>query len=299
MKLFSVFIVSVVIIAAGCADSNSRIAYPGPTPDSSALVFMPGIVSRTENDSLDFNSCFSPDGKAFYFSRSARGKYNIYVSYFKDNKWQQPILAPFTEEKYNEADPMFHPDGSLYFMSNRPKNATDTAPDFDIWVIKQNNKGEWSAPENVTAVNSDSTEYYVSFASNGNLYFASDRNGGAGLWDIYVSKPTNGKYSKPENLGTAIKSDSSEHDPCVSRDEQLLLFTSVGRKDGYGEGDIYFSQKDKDGNWSIAKNIGNYINTPSYEYCSYFSPDGKYYFFSSNFDIKWIDRNYLIKKINK
>jgi hypothetical protein len=54
MKLFFFFTVCVEIFAIGCSDNmGSSIIYPEPTPDSSAIVFMPGIVLRTEKDSLD------------------------------------------------------------------------------------------------------------------------------------------------------------------------------------------------------------------------------------------------------
>lgn len=295
MKGIILIITIHLVLVIGCKNSNQEINYPKPLPDSKALTFMPGIVSNEAPDSLDFNSTFSPDGKAFYFSRSVKGKYVIYVSYFNENTWQQPTPATFNDGAYSNADPMFHPDGTLYYMSNRPKNASDTIPDFDIWFIKEDKEHKWSQPENVSAINSDSTEYYVSFAGNGNLYFASDRSGGAGQWDIYVSKYQDGKYLQPENLGLSINSDSTEHDPCVSKDEQLILFTSVGRQDGFGEGDIYYSIKEK-GEWGEAKNIGKHINTPTYEYCSYLTADGKFYFYSSKFNIMWINRNYLIKE---
>lgn len=270
----------------------TQIPYPTPLPDSIALTFLPGIVSK---DSLDFNAAFSPDGKSFYFSRSPHHNYDILVSHHDGKRWQEPVLVPFAETAYAEADAVFAPNGNLYYISNRPRNAADTIPDFDIWFVRPLPNGKWSAPENLAIVNTDSTEYYVAFAENGNLYFASSRPGGYGQEDIYVSKLENGHYTTPENLGPTINSPQSEHDPCVTKDEQTLLFTSVGRPDGYGEGDIYYSKKEPGQKWNIAQNIGKHINTPSYEYCSYLTPDGMYFFFSSNYDVKWIDAAYLLK----
>jgi Tol biopolymer transport system component len=266
--------------------SAVRIPYPAPLPDTVALTFLPGIVSK---DSLDFNAAFSPDGRSFYFSRSPAGGYDILVSKHDGTRWQEAELAPFSEKQYSEADAIFAPDGNLYYISNRPRDAHDTIPDFDIWFVRPLPNGKWSAPENLTIVNSDSTEYYVSFAANGNLYFASSRPGGYGQEDIYVSRYVDGHYTTPVNVGPTINTDHSEHDPCISSDEQTLYFTSVNRSDGYGEGDIYYSKKTPDKKWNIAQNMGPQINTPTYEYCSYISPDGKYFFFSSNYDVKWVD----------
>jgi len=271
---------------------GTSIPYPTPLPDSVALPFLPGIVSR---DSLDFNAAFSPDGKAFYFGRSFKGAWQILVTRYDGKQWTTPQAAPFSENNYSQADPFFGPDGTLYYISNRPRDAADTIPDYDIWFVRPLEESKWSAPENLQAVNSDSTEYYVSLADNGNIYFASNRAGGLGDHDIYVSNLVQGHYTAPENLGPAVNSPAMEHDPCISKDDRLLYFTSVERKDSHGSADIYYTRKDGNQQWAPARNAGPRVNTDTYEYCSYLTPDGRYLFFSSNFDVKWIDTRYLPK----
>lgn len=269
---------------------QATIGYPTPQPDSIAMPFLPGIVS---SDSLDFNSAFSPDGKSFYFSRSDKGKWMIYVTELQAGSWSKPRLAPFNELRYSQADPFITSDGTLYYISNRPKVAGDTISDYDIWRIRPRPDGSWTKPENVEAVNSDSTEYYVSLAANGNLYFASDRQGALGSHDIYVSRYVNGNFTQPENLGPAINSVKMEHDPMIAPDERYLLFTSVDRKDSHGSGDLYYALRNEDGTWATAENMGTRFNTDSYEYCSYLTPDGQYLFYSSNYDVKWISTKHL------
>jgi len=288
-----VYLLSLALASMQCtrdAREQSAIAYPTPLPDSAAMPFMPGIVSR---DSLDFNSAFSRDGKYFYFARSVEGKWMIYQTEQQAGKWSNARLAPFNEAQYSQADPFITADGTLYYISNRPKDGADTTSDYDIWRIRPQPDGSWTKPENVEAVNSDSTEYYVSLAGNGNIYFASDRPGTMGSHDIYVSRYVDGRYAKPENLGPAINSAQMEHDPIVTPDEQYLIFTSVDRKDSHGSGDLYYARRNADGTWALAQNMGKHFNTDSYEYCSYLTPDGKYLFFSSNFDVKWISTRHL------
>jgi Tol biopolymer transport system component len=220
-----------------CADrSNGKmtIIYPEPKPDTTALRFLPGIVC---SENLDFNSCFSPDGRTFYFARSHNGKYLLLETEFNGKDWSAATPVTFVDTTYSNADPFIASDGSLYFISDMPKDPNDTARDFDIWLVKPIDS-TWSKPVNVTAVNSDSTEYYVSLAANGNLYFASNREGGVGEHDIYVSRMIDGHYSSPENLGAAINSTNMEHDPLISPDEKLLIFTTIGRQDGFGEADL-------------------------------------------------------------
>lgn len=290
MKLLTPIYILLLLLAAGCASKREEtISYPTPLPDSAVLTFLPGVVS---SDSLDFNSAFSPDGKIYYFCRAKKGKWDIYQVTLNPEAKYTVTMAPFSEAEYSQADPFILPDGTIYYISNRPKNERDTVRDYDIWKIYPNTDGTWSAPENIEGVNSDSTEYYVSLAANGNLYFASTRKGGYGGLDLYVSKLVNGKYTSPENLGASINTATDEHDPLITPDEQSIIFTSYNRPGGYGEADLYYSRRDNH-QWLTAKNMGKQFNTPTYEYCPNFSPDGKYFFYSSEYNVKWIDSRHL------
>ncbi|WP_353719925.1 hypothetical protein [Dyadobacter sp. 676] len=286
-----ILMIAVTMVLGGCGREGQRpIGYPAPMPDSVAMRFLPGVVS---DDSLDFNSAFSPDGKRFYFSRSGKGKWIIYVTEEQNGTWTQPAPAPFNEPQYSQADPFITADGTLYYISNRPRDLADSIPDYDIWRVRPRADGSWTSPENLLAVNSDSTEYYVSLSANGNLYFASNRNGTLGSHDIYVSHYANGKYTTPENLGQAVNSDKMEHDPMVSQDEKYLIFTSVDRADSFGSGDLYYSVRNANGTWAQAENMGSKFNTDTYEYCSYLTPDNRYLFFSADYDVKWISAQQL------
>jgi Tol biopolymer transport system component len=272
----------------------AQIPYPQPGADSIGLRFLPGIVSM---DSLDFNAAFSPDGKSFYFSRSKNRQSKIYVTHHDGVKWSEPVFASYTgSDKYAEADPVFAADGKLYFISNRPGDQYDTIPDYDIWFITPLSDGRWSQPENMKSVNTDSSEFYISFSKNGNLYFASSRVGGFGQEDIYVSKLVKGRYREPENLGPAINTEKSEYDPCISASEDVLVFASSNRDRGFGGADLYCS-KLMSRKWLQALNLGATFNTKTREFCPYFSPDSKYFFYSSEGDVKWIGIETFNKRV--
>lgn len=262
---------------------HSHIPYPSPSPDTTALTFLKDIVS---GDSADFNAAFSPDGKSYYFTRSIKDQLTIYVSRY-DSTWNTPEPVPFTEAGYSQADPAFGPDGRLYFISNRPKAPGDTLADYDICFVSPQGKG-WSPIQNLVAVNSDSNEYYVSLAHNGNLYFASSRAGGMGQEDIYVSAYSEGNYGEPGNLGPAVNSEKSEYDPGISQQEDMLVFASSKRSDTFGGADLYGAVRAEDGTWSPALHFGPAFNTDTREYCPYFAPGADYFFFSSRGDVKWI-----------
>lgn len=86
-----------------------------------------------------------------------------------------------------------------------------------------------------------------------------------------------------DNLGAKVNSKFPEYSPMITADESVIMFTTR-RDDGVGDDidpsdgkfmeDIYFSEKDKDGNWTKAKGIGENINTKSHDATSGFSNDG-------------------------
>lgn len=269
-----------------CKNDNTPagIAYPQPAPDTIPQVFLPGLVS---NDTLDFNSTFSADGKTFYFSRSHNRKYVIFATTYKDNKWQEPVISPLFDTLYSNTDPFIAPDSALYFISNRPKDKSDTSADYDIYRLAKQTDG-YDVAEYLTGVNSDSTEYYVSVSRAGNVYFSSYRDGNL---DLYMSRKTPNGYEKSVNLGPIINSTYDEHDPLIAPDESFLVFPS-DRPGGLGEADLYISHK-VNGQWQRPAAMGYGINTKRYEYCPYLTPDGKYFFFSSEFQVKWIGSEVL------
>lgn len=273
-------------------ENSKSLPYNLQQAPDSATSYLPGIVS---SDSLDFNAAFSPDHKSFYFSRAANRISKIYFTRFDSNQWSPPIAAPFATDNSADADPAFGPDGKLYFISNRLTSPSDTLPDYDIWFVSPLADGGWSSPQNMHSINSDSNEFYVSFAQNGNLYFSSSRQGGFGQEDIYVSKWENGKYDAPENLGSLINSDKSEYDPGISPKEDMLVFASSKRDGSYGMADLYISTPNADKKWLIVYHPGPGINTSTRDYCPYFSPNGQAFFFTSDKDVKWISVQSLRK----
>jgi Tol biopolymer transport system component len=199
----------------------------------------------------------------------------------------EPVISPLFDTLYSNTDPFIAADSAVYFISNRPKDKSDTTADYDIYrLLKQ--PGGYSAAEYLTGVNSDSTEYYVSVSRAGNVFFSSYRDGNL---DLYMSRKTANGYEKPVTLGSVINTTYDEHDPLIAPDESFLVFPS-DRPGGQGEADLYISHK-VNGQWQTPTPMGHGINTKRYEYCPYLTPDGKYFFFSSEFNVKWISSGVL------
>ena len=201
------------------------------------------------------------------------------------NIWSAPKIASFSG-RFRDMEPMFSPDGlKLFFVSNRPLKDTGTiTKDYDIWYIERTGiSGDWSAPKNMgSPINTNEDEFYPSVAKNGNLYFTSTATAKTkGKDDIFVSEFKNNQYTDPKSLSTAINSEGFEYNSYIAPEESFLIFGAYKRKDGLGSGDLYISYKDKQGNWSVAKNLGNEINSDKMDYCPFYDAQSQTLYFTS------------------
>lgn len=140
------------------------------------------------NNAYNFmHPALSPDGNTLFFvsdKGSGEGGTDIYVSYFKKNKWSRPInLGPVINSDANEGFPFFDKDGKLFFCSKGHAGFGG----FDIFFSTQNPETEqWDVPINVGApVNSpaDDISIFIDHESRRAL-FTSSRDGGDD--DIYL-----------------------------------------------------------------------------------------------------------------
>jgi Tol biopolymer transport system component len=101
-----------------------------------------------------------------------------------------------------------------------------------------------------------------------------------------------GQYRDVENLGAPINTKYHEVDPFIAPNESYLIFCSE-KPGGFGRADIYVTFRSKRGEWSEPVNMGENINSSHSEYIPYVTPDGRYFFFTSNKsgdrDIYWVD----------
>ena len=153
------------------------------------------------------------------------------------------------------------------------------------------NDSPWTQPQPFGAtINTLSFEGMPSLsADNRELYFVSDRAGGFGGYDIWISRFENGLWQLPVNAGPSINTPGNETAPYINIDNRTLYFTSDGRP-GMGGTDLYVSRKITDNTWDPAKNLGYPINTAYNEQSCFVS--GQELYFSSdrqgppgNFDI--------------
>lgn len=130
---------------------------------------------------------------------------------------------------------------------------------------------DWSSPVNLgPVVNSSAVENAPELSKNGlSLYFGSNRPGGLGGQDLYVSRrpSPDAAWEAPVNLGPVINSSSTDVGAHLSRDGHLLFFSS-SRPGGSGSADVWVSRRTNihdDFAWEEPVNLGVPLNSIRFE----------------------------------
>jgi len=251
---------------------------PGTTP----VVFAPGIVS-TGLYTRDI--AISGDGKEIYFCISDASATAILVTKCVNERWTEPIIAPFSGTGYFDFEPHISPDGKkFFFLSGRPPHGKEPRAGWfyqKIWMMKKTESG-WSEPQLVDEpVSSEENEFFPS-STNGNILYFS-RSGKTEKARIYKSRFENGKYQEPEILKFDIPETGLLFNAFISPKEDFLITCALGIDSTNTDQDYYISFKTPGGEWGKLIKFGPEINTPGDNANSaYVSPDGKYLFFSSS-----------------
>ena len=237
----------------------------------------------------DYSPVLSADQKTIFFTSRRAGSTgglkddegnfmeDIYMSNKTPTGWSQAvgIGAPINTES-NEASVGISPDGQtilIYKDDNGDGNIYSTTLHGDTWStpVKLNDN-----------INSKYWEPSASFSADGNtLYFVSNRPGGFGGRDLYISKKTpEGDWAKAVNMGSTINTPYDEDAPFMHADGVTFSFSSNGHNT-MGGFDIFNSILSNDSVWSEVMNAGYPINTTDDDVFYVISPDGLNAYFSS------------------
>ncbi len=218
------------INTAGWADS------PYMTPDGKELYFMytpynimPIFFGGTPKK-------IGPDRPGHHSGKDFWKDSDIYVSTRQANgTWSAPKNLPFNDENA-DACPMLTIDGkAMYYQKDLDGQA-------DIYVVRKNGNG-WGKPQrlnaNVNDPKANETNPHITVDEK-LLFFSSNRKGGLGDMDIYVSfRQPDGSWGRAKNLGAPFSSKEMD---------DVVWFNPEGTK-GYFVRSHTIMQVDKKGDW--------------------------------------------------
>ncbi|MGB5819252.1 MAG: OmpA family protein [Saonia sp.] len=174
---------------------------------------------------------------------------------------------------------------TIYFTRNnylKGKKKTDSKKISNLKIYRAERiDNEWQNINELPFNGDDfSTEHPALDKDEKNLYFASDREGGLGSFDLYsVSINTDGSFGEPKNLGPEINTDKKEQFPFLDANNNLY-FSSNGHE-GFGLLDIFLAES-KNGTFQKPDNIGLPVNSGYDDFSFTQLENEKKGFFSSN-----------------
>jgi hypothetical protein len=249
---------------------TSTVTNLGPEINSEFADYAP-LISADENI-LVFTSRRSETtgGK-----KDELGNYfeDIYVADKENKKWTKArnIGAPVNTHT-NDASTGLSPDGQNLLLYRTQPNKYDG----DLYVCNHLNN-VWSEPQKLNEnINSNSVETSACITmDNQTMYFSSNREGGQGGKDLYMSRLLpDGQWGKPINLGPSINTPFDEDAPFIHPDGKTLYFSSKGHNT-IGGYDVYYSVLNDNDFWSEPSNLGYPINTTDDDIFFVLSTDGK------------------------
>jgi tetratricopeptide (TPR) repeat protein len=238
-----------------------------------------GINTRAD----EYFPFFSNDGQSiFYTSRKNDfSDENLFSSTKSDGKWASGHFVPEFNTVENEGMSTLVRNGRRMFFTACQREGVEGP--CDIWEAEVDSAGVFGAQSIGGFANSAAWESQASISCDGSvLFFASDREGGQGGTDIWMTTLEKGnRWGVPVNLGPEINTSGDEEAPFITNDGRVLYFSSTGHL-GMGEQDIFMSRGNANGKWSPAVNIGPPVNTAYRELGFFLSADGKTGYFSSD-----------------
>ncbi len=151
----------------------------------------------------------------------------------------------------------------------------------DIYEAYKNGES-WAKPRKMNFNEGKFDEHSAFASADGSfIFYSSNRAGGYGGYDIYyVQRNQDGKWDKPQNMGSAINSEFDEHILYVSPANNVLYFAS-NNAHSMGGLDI-FKATLTNNVWGNVQNLGTPLNSPADETGFYPSENGQEMYIASN-----------------
>jgi hypothetical protein len=233
-----------------CDNAKALIAKPVD------LIFE-NMGSLFNDEKSNFNPVISSDGKSFAFMVSLKFYDAVMFSRLVNGKWSNPVnITPDLQVDGDMFISCLSADGKMLFFSKSDKYTSDL-----YYSTFDGNK--WSKAIKLNKnINTKYWEAHAFISDDGNsLVFSSDRPGGFGGLDLYISKKDNGDWGPAVNLGIEINTPFNEDRPFLINNGKTLFFSSQDHNN-IGGYDIFRSDLQPNGLWNKPQNLGYNLNTP-------------------------------------
>jgi len=245
------------------------------------------LGSKINTPASEYWPSLTADDSMLVYTKSDRkinSQEDLYFSLKKNGEWlaANRIQEPINTLQSEGAQTISADGKTMVFTACLRKDGYGSC---DLYISKK--IGEiWSKPNNIgTPINSNYKETQPCLSSDGKtLYFISNRPGGKGKFDIWMSQLNESKqWEQPINLGDSINTPEDELAPFIHFNNTTLYYSSEGHL-GMGGSDLFISRKNSNEDWSTSINLGYPINTYSNEESLIINAQGDFGFISSDMD---------------
>jgi outer membrane protein OmpA-like peptidoglycan-associated protein len=248
--------------------------------------FKPKLISKaSQRLPIQYFPVLSADQQTMIFTARVGDENdqdeNIYSMKKVNGEWSEPEFIKELNTYQNEGTCTISADGKIMiFTTCKGSEERPIYGQCDLFITyKEGNY--WKKPQNMgNVVNSVAYDTQPALSADGRtLYFVSNRQGGFGKEDIWVTNlDDKGQWTKPKNMGSTINTAELDNDPFIHVNGKTLFFSSEGHI-GYGGADI-FKAEFKNGAWATPENLGYPINDFKDQRGMVISPDAKIGYYS-------------------
>ncbi len=209
----------------------------------------------------------SPDAKA-QDPWTGTSFYNLYYSEpGEKGEWSKPVaLTGELNKQYHESTPLFSKKGdeiiftrSNYTTKNRLNKNKENVSHLKLYSARLVDN-QWTELKELPFNSEDHSNGHPAFYDHESaIIFASDRPGGTGGTDLYISYKTKEGYTAPVNLGKDLNTAGNEVFPWYDETDSTLYFSSEGHLN-LGGLDVFKTKKTATG-WTKPENLGFPVNS--------------------------------------
>jgi outer membrane protein OmpA-like peptidoglycan-associated protein/tetratricopeptide (TPR) repeat protein len=224
------------------------------------------LPSQINDDFSNYNALLVDHEKVLYYMEELKFYDAIMKAQFENGEWGNP----------ENITPSVGSDGDYYLVGASADGMKlflyfyDTPKAGEIYTVEKTADG-WSKLKQLN--DNINTKYHETYASpsvdGSTLFFTSNRPGGFGGLDIYMSKlDQNNNWGPAINVGPAINTPYNEESPFISSNDSILYFSSQGHMN-IGGYDVFYSRRMGENDWNQPINMGAPVSTTDDDFFYY------------------------------